>query len=608
MNLNHPIDYVICAAGEGRRLKQALPHLPKPLAKLKGITLLERSLSSLRFKAGDRVIIISKKSHLIRQRLERRLKNKFKSTDIKWLELDNPTNGQLETALQAKDQLRPQTPVVIFNADTYFKASSDWAIPDDVDGIIPCAQAEGDSWSFCDVDDKGFVRRVTEKERISDHASVGYYYFRTTDLFFNAAQAELDATLPGRETYVAPIYNHLISQGKKIISPKVEVFQPMGTIEQLQTFWHLSSNELTEENQSYLLNYAAGFIGFLFSLLLFSPGFLDNDTFWQLQQATQNVYSDWHPPLLAYLWHWMLLALPNSWGPFLINNVGFWLGLTLTIGSFFKSRPQLAPLLILSLGLCPWMFTYNALLWKDAAYGSALLLATGLILQGEGRRSLFWILVAWVCLFYATGVRHNGIAGTVSLFFLLGRSFRWPIISGAVMTTTAFFLNAGISSLIAPPGAPGQVLTTFDLAGISVNANTNVFPPLYHLDVSDLRTTYNPHNVQSLLWSESPDDHRTRPQFIEEKDYRETIMAWLGAIVNHPKDYLKHRFAFTKALLGIHIGPEGGRIYFTKNLLPQNFSLFRADWLTKSFVGWIIKMENQSVFFRGYFYFIGLFF
>lgn len=597
-----PVDYIVCAAGRGERLKKTLPNVPKPLMKLNGQTLLERSLSSLDLQNGDRLIIVCQKSDRLRARLAKRIGKKYSNVEIKWLELHEITRGQLETALLAKEQLRSGHPVAIFNADTYFKLNADWWT-DDVDGSIPCASAEGDAWSFCQVDADGFVERVTEKDRVSDRASVGFYYFRNSDLLTTAANEELRELTIDRETFVAPIYNRLIAKGAKITSPMVQTFQPMGSLDQIEKYWQVSAQALQRENQPVnILNYIAAIAGLLVTLLLFSPGFVDNDTNWQFSQAQLHDYSSWHPPLLAWVWHWLLFLVPGSWGMFLLNNVMFWLGLSLTVGAFLQKRPLWAPVVTLGIGLCPWMFTYDAFLWKDASFASAALLGAGLLFNSEGRRrSPFLFAGICLCLFFATGVRHNGIAGVFPLLLILTQQFRRPVLSAIALSVTGYLLNSFLTSMIATNSAPSQAFLTYDLGGISVHADKNVFPPdIFKVTLKDVQHEYRPTTVEPLLWATFPEDKNPRPGFVAPKDMPKLVSAWAKAIVDFPDSYLLHRIYFTRALLGLYVGEEAGRMHLTRTLLPHDPSPFRVDHLTQKYFLKMITMQNESFFFRGY--------
>ena len=110
------------------------------------------------------------------------------------------------------------------------------------DGFIPCFKAEGDHWSFVRLDDDGKVVEIKEKKRISDHCTLGAYYFKTCALYeelYDEYYVKGKASeLVNGEKYVAQLYDFLLTKGGEIyisdIDPaKVHV---LGTPEELDTF------------------------------------------------------------------------------------------------------------------------------------------------------------------------------------------------------------------------------------------------------------------------------------------------------------------------------------------------------------------------------------
>lgn len=236
-----PISFVICAAGRGERFVHHGLTTPKPLLLLNGKTMLERSLESIEATADDQIIIITQKDHQIPQKL-----STLRAT---WLEIDGMTRGQLDTFYRARDLIQHDE-VVIYNCDTYFTSPELTRLLADgsFDGIIPCSVQPGNAWSFCRVDETNKVLEVAEKRRISDWASVGYYYFKGKDLLLQLAQEEL-STQTEKEVYVAPLYERYLRLGLKIQMAPVKDFLPFGTIEQVKDYWGLELHDLLAENK-----------------------------------------------------------------------------------------------------------------------------------------------------------------------------------------------------------------------------------------------------------------------------------------------------------------------------------------------------------------------
>lgn len=247
--------YVVCAAGAGTRTKELAPLVPKPLLRLRDKTLLEWSLESLDLLPTDELVIITQKKDKVAASLSAKISNMFFYTNVHFLEIEAITSGQLETALLAQDYIEQCDSLVVFNCDTFFRsnelqkmqASGQW------DGIIPCSNEPGDSWSFCLVGKDGKVEKVTEKERISNSASVGYYYFKDAKKFINKTKEYLKGLDKKNECYVAPFYNLLLKDGLKIAAPHVDFFYPMGSQNQIVNYWKIEASEIERNNSKKVI-------------------------------------------------------------------------------------------------------------------------------------------------------------------------------------------------------------------------------------------------------------------------------------------------------------------------------------------------------------------
>ena len=136
------------------------------------------------------------------------------------LELDAPTDGQATTALMLAEAAEPGLPFAVFNIDTFVRPDvvRPSLVPDGCDGWVPCFPGEGEGWSFARLGEDGRVLELREKARISPHATVGLYWFRSATLYAEAYAAYFGAG--GREEkgerYIAPLYNHIIHDGGEV--------------------------------------------------------------------------------------------------------------------------------------------------------------------------------------------------------------------------------------------------------------------------------------------------------------------------------------------------------------------------------------------------------
>ena len=246
------IDWVICAAGEGERFSNLGLKTPKPLLKLMGYTMLERSLFSLDIIKGDQLIIITQKKHKVKKHLSSKIKNLFPWVKIIWVELAYLTTGQLSTVLTAKKYFNPKSAIAIFNCDTFFKANTLNSMLSDksIDAIVPCGKFKGTSWSFFKIDRNFNLIKATEKIKISPWASVGLYYFKNQSLFLKIANRCLCSPLPPGflEYYVSILYGEYLKKNSVIKICSVELFLPFGTMEQVTEYWDINRRQFIKDN------------------------------------------------------------------------------------------------------------------------------------------------------------------------------------------------------------------------------------------------------------------------------------------------------------------------------------------------------------------------
>ena len=237
---------VMPMAGLGKRFAQAGYDKPKFAICAKGKTFLEWSLASLPLEIADRVVFVCLKQHekdfSVTKFITKIMGNEYPAVRFEVVLIDNPTRGQAETVLKAKNKIDPEKALVIFNIDSHFLASRlkqqlMAAQFQGIDGIIGVFNDKRPLWSFAEVDRSGFVTRTAEKEPISNLACTGLYIFSKGSEFFKAAEAAINSnSLTKNEFYIAPLYNSLIKEGKKIVVDFADEFWCLGTPEQLEEF------------------------------------------------------------------------------------------------------------------------------------------------------------------------------------------------------------------------------------------------------------------------------------------------------------------------------------------------------------------------------------
>jgi len=231
----------ITMAGFGTRFQAAGYTLPKYMIEAGGRTSFDWSMAGLEsyIRAKAEFIFIVRGADKAMSFIEARA-HALGIERFRIVELPAPTDGQATTAKLACDLASPGGPFAIFNIDTAIRPGALRLADAAGDGWIPCFRAPGESWSFVRLDETGKVIEIREKKRISDYATIGFYWFRSARQYCDTYDAYYGT--PGREErgerYVAPLYNHLIAIGERITITEIplEDVAALGTPEDLAKF------------------------------------------------------------------------------------------------------------------------------------------------------------------------------------------------------------------------------------------------------------------------------------------------------------------------------------------------------------------------------------
>ena len=92
-------------------------------------------------------------------------------------------------------------------------------------------------WSFAKVNESGIVTEVAERNPISTHATVGYYYWKHGSDFVKYADQMIEKDIRvNNEFYVCPVYNQAIEDNKIIRIYEAKKMWGLGTPEDLEYF------------------------------------------------------------------------------------------------------------------------------------------------------------------------------------------------------------------------------------------------------------------------------------------------------------------------------------------------------------------------------------
>jgi dTDP-glucose pyrophosphorylase len=234
------MNVLIPMAGAGSRFKEAGYVDSKPLIDVNGLPMIARVIDNI--GPLGRYIFVVRQDIPDYQRLVNLLQGLKKDCVI--VKLNKLTEGAAQTCLFANDILNGELErdsLLIANCDQI----QDWSYREFEkhvntnckDGCIITYESIDEKNSFVTVDDDGFVLKAVEKQRISNIATTGVYYWSKGCDFVRDAKSMIEKnTRTNNEFYVCPVYNETINNGGKISIFHIKQHWPLGIPEDLQRY------------------------------------------------------------------------------------------------------------------------------------------------------------------------------------------------------------------------------------------------------------------------------------------------------------------------------------------------------------------------------------
>ncbi|MEN9327865.1 MAG: Beta-phosphoglucomutase [Candidatus Parcubacteria bacterium] len=245
------MNIIIPMLGQGSKFIQAGITTPKPLIKIHNTYMFEWALKAVEFLNIERdATFLIRKEHAEDWQLDQKIRQLVgPKAHVKVV--DFMPQGAAKTVLLERDHIDSDEELIIYNYDQYFKSGLKTFFKESrnkYDGIIPIFHATHPRWSFVDTDNSNLVKHVSEKEVISNKATVGFYYFRKGSDFVRAADVMMKKNIMvANEYYVCPVYNELISEGKKIYAYMTDEMWSLGTPEDVDRFTKFYKDDLIEQ-------------------------------------------------------------------------------------------------------------------------------------------------------------------------------------------------------------------------------------------------------------------------------------------------------------------------------------------------------------------------
>ena len=283
------------------------------------------------------------------------------------------------------------------------------------------------------------------------------------------------------------------------------------------------------------------------------PGLMSWDPIRQYDEALSGDITDWHPPVMQWLWQRLIPIHPGPL-PMMMLQLGlYWGGLWLLAATMRRRGRVRVAWALLACGLLPMGLALTGAILKDSLMAGALLTATGLLVARRGKAALAMGLIAAVLLFFAAALRFNGFLAALPLLVaLLPAGWRrGPIrLSLAAMVAAAALLATMplVNRLIgAEPSGVTLSLLIFDVGGITEQSGVDMFPA--SIAVPDAvrvnHGCYRPNKWDSYSdWvdPECPLGFTAWRRAIAAGGMR-PYSVWIAAVAAHPIAYAEHRLA-----------------------------------------------------------------
>lgn len=316
------------------------------------------------------------------------------------------------------------------------------------------------------------------------------------------------------------------------------------------------------------------------------PGAFSSDSAAAFSEARSRLFSDHHPPMMAWLWGFF----PYQ-GSLLLFHLTLFFCCIFTLGLITRRAGNIWPYAGFFLIAVPPVLALLDCLWKDTSMMLTLMFAFLLMLCKRTLTGPATTLVLTL-FFYATAVRHNAIFAIFPLSYWLvtlshgtqpvWRNMLLALLMGVTLFAgkTAFEKQVVINHI-----EYSQENMLFDLGFMSQRLNKPLLPVYVYRDAQL--------NHRQFLRKEhfSWEGHYMSNNYgtTDHEKHLELRKAYMRMILNHPLDYLAHRWDMFRGVLSLN-----GYTYWSYMFSNASHTPFMNAAET------YLKQSEQSLWFKGY--------
>jgi hypothetical protein len=231
---------LILAAGQ-TLLDESDGSYPACLTEISGVSLLERIVSGTRNIEESRHTFAFREADIEQFHLDSIAS--LLSFGSRIVAVSELTKGSACTALLAGCQLPEDDALLILSANELVEVDFAAVVADfsarDLDGGTLIFRSVHPRYSYVCMDAQGFVSEAAQRNPISQNATAGVFWYRSTRSFCSAAMAMIKKNSSiGGDFFLAPVFNELILDHRKVgVFPlDKDSYHPLKTAQQARRF------------------------------------------------------------------------------------------------------------------------------------------------------------------------------------------------------------------------------------------------------------------------------------------------------------------------------------------------------------------------------------
>ncbi|MBH9975996.1 MULTISPECIES: hypothetical protein [Bartonella] len=337
-----------------------------------------------------------------------------------------------------------------------------------------------------------------------------------------------------------------------------------GFYKNLEKKFNNNVHYLIKDTSSFLKdNYLFFCLGIIFLWLIYNfyPGAFTGDTFYIFSDVYHNTVGNWHSPLFSRLWQLILFFTDIRGVIWIIQLLSIFVGLYIIAKNI--SKGILTGFICLLILFITPVFAFIYVVLKDTLLACFIFFVSAIMLDAaiSEKKKTFGFYITTVILIFCLYVRPNGCFIAMPLLVAIWMGWKSPIIYRYITCFILVLCIVATTSLVnikllkARDEAPDFSLLFFDLVGIAKNIGHPTLPDIPEVpdQMAIINKCYTPLQWDKIAHWDRQNicskiaihyfDRRYDGQKVLKQTRSELRHAWISAIIQHPRAYLKHRIS-----------------------------------------------------------------